>query len=148
VHHIFSPVAGEVIKTVHIPGRLWPVNDWALSNVDRLFAVNERVVTFIDSGDNGYGLVCVVMVGATNVGRIALTYTDVESNLKPWQKRSIRTIEHAPPIFVKAGEKIGTFKMGSSVLVLVEHGSAGGGDGPRVFVDSSRLRKLVFGELL
>lgn len=145
VHHIFSPVAGEIFKTIHIPGRLWPVNDWALHNVERLFAVNERVVTFIDSGDDAYGLVCVVMVGATNVGRIALTYTDVETNLKPWQGRSVKAIEHAPAVGVKAGDKIGTFKMGSSVLLLTERGGERqGGSG-----DSSRLlRKLVYGELL
>ncbi len=145
VHHIFSPVAGRIFKTVHIPGRLWPVNDWALANVERLFAVNERVVTFIDSGDSGYGLVCVVMVGATNVGRIALTYTDVETNLKPWQRRSVRAIEHVPPVVVNAGDKIGTFKMGSSVLVLTECGRELQGDRRDSTVC---LRKLVYGERL
>ena len=67
-HHIHAPVDGRVVRTVRIPGRLWPVNDWALHSVDGLFAVNERIVTVLDTA---IGLVAVVMVGATNVGRIA-----------------------------------------------------------------------------
>jgi phosphatidylserine decarboxylase len=116
-HHIFAPVSGAIVRTVHIPGALWPVNDWALHSVDELFAVNERVVTFIESA---HGLVAVVMVGATNVGRIALTYTDLETNLRPWEAREIRSINHEPTCEVRCGEKIGTFKMGSSVILIME----------------------------
>jgi phosphatidylserine decarboxylase len=128
-HHIFAPAAGQVVKTIHIPGKLWPVNDWALHSVDALFAVNERVVTFIETGA---GLVAVVMIGATNVGRIALRYMEFETNLRPWQAKSIRTFEHAG-ISVKAGQKLGTFKMGSSVIVVAENHrpSAAGATFPR-----------------
>lgn len=116
-HHIFSPVDGMIVRTVHIPGKLWPVNDWALSFVDSLFCVNERVVTFIESV---HGLVAVVMVGATNVGRIALAYENLETNTAPWAPHLQRSIDHARPIAVKRGDKIGTFKMGSSVLVVFQ----------------------------
>ncbi len=117
-HHIFSPVQGSVIRSVHVPGKLWPVNDWAIAAVDGLFVVNERVVSFIESP---VGLVAVVMVGATNVGRIALSYTDLETNRAPWRRHPQRAIEHAPPISVARGEKVGTFKMGSTVVVVFEH---------------------------
>ena len=116
-HHIFSPVDGKIVRTVHIPGKLWPVNDWALASVDGLFCVNERVVTFIESAQ---GLVAVVMVGATNVGRIALAYDTLETNTAPWVRHAQRSIEHSNPIAVGRGEKLGTFKMGSSVLVVFE----------------------------
>lgn len=115
-HHIFAPVAGRIIKTVHIPGKLWPVNDWALNSVEGLFTVNERIVTFIESER---GLVAVVMVGATNVGRIALHYTELETNTKPWVKHSIRTFEHSEGA-TRVGDKLGTFRMGSSVIVVAE----------------------------
>ncbi len=117
-HHIFSPVDGSIVRTVHIPGKLWPVNDWALASIDGLFAVNERIVTFIESS---HGLVAVVMVGATNVGRIKLAYNELETNTAPWAPHSQQAIDHAPPIPVKRGEKIGTFKMGSSVLLVFEN---------------------------
>jgi phosphatidylserine decarboxylase len=116
-HHIFSPVDGRIVRSLHIPGKLWPVNDWAISAVDGLFVVNERVVTFIESE---HGLVAVVMVGATNVGRIALSYTSIETNRAPWKRHAQRAIQHAPPITVSRGEKIGTFKMGSTVVLVFE----------------------------
>ena len=116
-HHIHSPVDGRIVRTIHIPGKLWPVNDWALHSVDGLFAVNERVVSVIESA---VGCVAVVMVGATNVGRIKLSYTDVVTNRTPWMPKKLGTIEHSEPIMVKRGEKIGTFMMGSSVLLATE----------------------------
>ena len=116
-HHIFAPCAGHIIQTKHIPGKLWPVNNWAFSSVESLFAVNERVVSLIESGDE---LVAVIMVGATNVGRIEVKYTDILTNTAPWRTQSPRTIDHSRPIPLAKGEKIGTFHMGSSVLVLTQ----------------------------
>ena len=116
-HHIYAPVAGQIVRTVHIPGALWPVNDWALNSVDELFAVNERVVTFIESN---LGLVAVVMIGATNVGKISLAYEPLETNTRPWSRKEVRVIDHATPIAVKCGSKLATFKMGSSVILLSE----------------------------
>lgn len=116
-HHIHSPVDGTIIKTVHIPGKLWPVNDWALGSIDDLFAVNERLVTFIQTTE---GLVAVIMVGATNVGRISLAYADFETNRAPWRKKTVTTINHGADVIVSKGQKIGTFKMGSSVLVVTQ----------------------------
>ncbi len=116
-HHIYAPVSGRIVRTVHIPGALWPVNDWALSSVDGLFAVNERIVTYIESD---VGLVAVIMVGATNVGRISLSYMQFETNRAPWIKHAVQSFEHTQPIAVACGEKIGTFKMGSSVVLLSE----------------------------
>ena len=116
-HHIHAPVDGEIVKTVHLPGALWPVNDWALRSIPGLFAVNERVVSFIESD---LGLVAVVMVGATNVGRIRVSYLDVETNKAPWKRSAPRTFAHSPSIPIVTGAKLGTFKMGSSVLVVTE----------------------------
>jgi phosphatidylserine decarboxylase len=96
---------------------LWPVNDWALHSIDSLFAVNERVITYIQTDA---GLVAVVMVGATNVGRISLSYAPLETNQAPWRVKRLVTLVHEPAIPVVKGQKIGTFKMGSSVVVLSE----------------------------
>lgn len=116
-HHIHAPIDGQVLRTVHIPGKLWPVNDWALRSVEGLFAVNERIVSYIDTAQ---GLVAVVMVGATNVGRISLAYAQMETNLRPWTKRDNQVIQHNPAVSITKGAKLGTFKMGSSVVVLTE----------------------------
>ena len=116
-HHIFSPVDGKIVKSVHVPGKLWPVNDWAISAVDGLFVVNERVITFIETD---HGLVAVVMVGATNVGRIALSYAPIETNRAPWKRHVQKSLVHTPAISVARGDKIGTFKMGSTVVLVFE----------------------------
>lgn len=122
-HHIHSPVDGRIVRTIHIPGKLWPVNDWALTSIEGLFVVNERVVSIIESS---VGLVAVVMVGATNVGRIKLAYSELVTNRYPWHRKVASTVEHEAPIVVRRGQKIGTFMMGSSVLLVSEQRLAAG----------------------
>jgi phosphatidylserine decarboxylase len=117
-HHIHAPVRGQVARSVHIPGRLWPVNDWSLASIDDLFAVNERVVTYLKSR---YGVVAVVMIGATNVGKMTVTYDSFVTNVPP-RAREIRRRDYPSPVTLAAGDRLGTFHMGSSVVVLVRRG--------------------------
>jgi phosphatidylserine decarboxylase len=135
-HHIHSPVTGEISRSVHIPGMLWPVNDWSMANVDELFSVNERVITYIDSP---LGRVAVVMIGATNVGKISVVYDSFISNTADAGRTVAR--DYAPPVAIAAGARLGTFHMGSSVVVLVEPG--------RIDVERVRLHaghKVRYGE--
>jgi phosphatidylserine decarboxylase len=115
-HHVHSPVGGGIARSMHIPGKLWPVNDWSMENIDELFSVNERVATYIDSK---YGVVAVVMIGATNVGKISVVYDSFISNVAR-AKQASRTYD--PPVPIAAGDRLGTFHMGSSVVVLIEPG--------------------------
>jgi phosphatidylserine decarboxylase len=114
-HHVHSPVGGEIPGSVHIPGKLWPVNDWSLANIDELFSINERVITWIDCE---LGRVAVVMIGATNVGKISVTYDAFISNIARTKKKAIRSYD--PPVPIGTGDRLGTFHMGSSVVVLIE----------------------------
>lgn len=116
-HHVHSPSTGKVVRSVHIPGKLWPVNDWSLANVDELFSINERVVTYLDSA---FGLLAVVMIGATNVGKISVVYDSFISNAAGTTQRAARTYD--PPMELAAGARLGTFHMGSSVVILAEPG--------------------------
>lgn len=109
-HHVHSPVTGILKEIAFIPGALWPVNNWALSNVTQLFSTNERAVFTIETEQTG--TVYMVMVGALNVGNI----------ITPWGE-SPATIEGKesllfPQVKIKAGERVGTFALGSSVLVV------------------------------
>ncbi len=134
-HHVHAPVSGGIVRSVHIPGKLWPVNDWSLANVDELFSINERVVTYIDCS---LGLVALVMIGATNVGKISVSYDSFISNETGKQRLAARA--YNPPIAIAAGQRLGTFHMGSSVVVLVEPG--------RVDLDRVRLhagKKVQYG---
>ena len=111
-HRVHWPADGRVVGWQRIPGRLYPVNALAVRHVDRLFAVNQRVVVEIES--DAFGPVAVVMVGATSVGRISLTF---ESQGDP---TSIHTdwVEPARPIDVRRGDELGTFHLGSTVVLL------------------------------
>ena len=134
-HHVHSPVSGTIVRSVHIPGKLWPVNDWSLANVDELFSINERVVTYIESNR---GLVAVVMIGATNVGKISVVYDSFISNAAGTDKTAVR--DYTPAIEIEAGARLGTFHMGSSVVMLFEPG--------RVDLDQVRLetgKKVQYG---
>lgn len=134
-HHVHSPVSGGITKSVHIPGKLWPVNDWSLANVDDLFSINERVITYIDCD---YGLVAAVMIGATNVGKISVVYDTFISNAVGVDRTAVR--EYKPAIAIGAGDRLGTFHMGSSVVLLFEPG--------RVDVEKVRLvrgKKVQYG---
>jgi len=116
-HHVHSPATGTIPGSVHIPGKLWPVNDWSLANVDELFSINERVVTYIDCA---LGRLAVVMIGATNVGKITVVYDSFISNSAAADRAEVRYYD--PPIDITAGARLGTFHMGSSVVLLVEPG--------------------------
>lgn len=136
-HHVHSAVSGKIVRSVHIPGKLWPVNDWSIANVDRLFSVNERVVTYIESN---HGLVALVMIGATNVGKISVVYDTFISNT-----RANKTVarDYDPPIDIAAGGRVGTFHMGSSVVILFEPGRI---DMTRVRVQTAK--KVQYGAAL
>jgi phosphatidylserine decarboxylase len=116
-HHVHSPVGGKIVRSVHIPGKLWPVNDWSLENVNELFSINERVVTYVQCD---LGLVAVVMIGATNVGKISVVYDTFISNAAGVDETVQR--DYDPGIDIEVGARLGTFHMGSSVVVLVEPG--------------------------
>ena len=111
-HRIHSPAAGEIRQSLYEPGTLWPVNPPAVASIPSLFAVNERVTARIDSA---HGPLAVVMVGATNVGSIALTYADLVTN----RGAGRQVVQHDPPVKVERGDPIGIFQLGSTVVLLV-----------------------------
>ena len=62
-----------------LPARpAYPVNAMAVRHVEGLFTVNEHVVVTIDADE--LGPVAVVLVGATNVGRITLPFAGLVTN--------------------------------------------------------------------
>jgi phosphatidylserine decarboxylase len=115
-HRVHSPVSGEIVGSHLIPGQLWPVNSWSVNNVRDLFAVNERVVTLIKTSK---GVVAVVMVGATNVGQITMSYdSQIKSNSSLSLNRKDEHRSYSPSIKIQAGDELGVFHMGSTVIMV------------------------------
>lgn len=114
-HRIHAPTGGKILGYRYVPGKLWPVNRPSVRNVAGLFAVNERLVTLMDGP---LGRVAVVMVGATNVGRIRISYDDVVTNAG----LPASHLNYREPITVGKGDELGMFEMGSTVILLFEPG--------------------------
>ncbi len=112
-HRIHTPRAGKVVRTIYEPGTLWPVNRAAVRSIPSLFAVNERVTSFMETDK---GPIAVAMVGATNVGSIALAYDSLVSN-RGGPRRDMR--HESPEIELRRGDDLGVFQLGSTVILLI-----------------------------
>ncbi len=117
-HRIHSPVDGLIEGFLHVPGRLFTVQESLVRVLPRLFERNERIITFIRTSR---GMVAVCKVGATNVGRISLSYENIFTNtaFRSKKERLYAESERKP---VSRGQEIGIFNLGSTVVVLFEKG--------------------------
>lgn len=116
-HRIHSPVTGTIRQMSHLPGALWPVNDWSIRAIQNLFAINERIITYLSTPA---GEVCVVMVGATNVGKMSLSYDSLVTNQTPWRSHAPTHSVYGQEKKLNAGDGLGIFHLGSSVVVLFD----------------------------
>ena len=115
-HRVHAPVAGRMTNARHIPGLLWPVNDWSVTNIRRLFCLNERVVMNFESDQGRWSL---VMVGATNVGYITVSL-DPSITTNRWMWHAPTDRQYSPALPVRAGDELGMFHLGSTVICVFE----------------------------
>jgi phosphatidylserine decarboxylase len=94
------------------------VNPASVRTVPGLFAGNERLVTLLESP---LGLVAIVAVGATVVGRVRASY-DPAVPVTNLLDGSARGKDYATPIPVAKGQELGAFEMGSTVILVFEPG--------------------------
>ena len=118
-HRIHFPLGGGVTGWRYVPGELWPVNAASVGNVPGLFTVNERLVTLLESP---LGLVAIVAVGATVVGRVRASYDAAVPVTDQAGAEAIQRGEYAPPRPVAKGAELGAFEMGSTVILVFEPG--------------------------
>ena len=95
-HRVHAPVGGTVTRVAALPGARYPVNALGLKHVPSLFTRNLRTVVTLAT-PAGHDL-HVVLVGATNVGRI--------------------TTSVAVGDVLEAGAEVGRFNLGSTVVLL------------------------------
>jgi phosphatidylserine decarboxylase len=112
-HRVHMPLDGRLRETVYVPGRLFSVNAATASLVPRLFARNERVLTWFDTA---FGEFALVLVGALNVGSIATVWA---GDITPAAQRVAIAL---PPqdVSLEKGEELGRFNMGSTVILLFQ----------------------------
>lgn len=112
-HRLHMPLTGTLKEMVHIPGRLFSVNNATVGAVPNLFARNERVACIFDTAA---GPMALVLVGAIFVSSVETTWHGVVtpptlSNPRTWQYA-----EDAPQL--EKGNEMGRFNMGSTIIVL------------------------------
>lgn len=95
-HRVHSPADAVVERLDPLSGRAYPVNSLATRNIPSLLAINKRTVFHLAT--DGFGPMALVMVGATNVGRIT---TSVAAGDR-----------------VARGAELGAFNLGSTVVLL------------------------------
>ncbi len=119
-HRVHMPASGTLRKMIHVPGRLFSVNQATTENLPNLFARNERVISIFDTKT---GPMAVVMVGAMIVASIETVW---ENLVTP--KRNVVTTRNYPkeptgPIHLKRGAEMGRFKLGSTAIILFPENS-------------------------
>ncbi|KIM09926.1 MAG: phosphatidylserine decarboxylase [Sulfurovum sp. FS06-10] len=114
-HRYHVPIDMRIAKAVHIPGKLYPVNMTWLRKVNGLFCENERVVLECYTKENA--LFYMIFVGALNVGKMRFSFDDaIQTNAKA----SLQQCYMYENLFVKKGEELGRFEMGSTIVMLFE----------------------------
>jgi len=113
-HRVHMPLEGELVETVHVPGRLFSVGPAAVNGVPRLFARNERLVCHFESA---LGPFAVVLVGAMLVSGVATVWDGVA--IPPYAEAIVRRDYRGRGVWLKRGAELGRFEMGSTVIVLL-----------------------------
>jgi phosphatidylserine decarboxylase len=119
-HRIHMPLAGRLVATRYVPGRLFSVNAATARTVSGLFARNERVVCEFETE---LGPLAMVLVGALFVGSIETTYAG-EVNPPPARGGAARTIDSGMGLQFARGEELARFNMGSTVVLMLGNTAA------------------------
>ena len=114
-HRVHLPLAGRLVRTVAIPGKLFSVNAKTEAGVEGLFAVNERLVMEFETER---GRMLVVMVGAMIVASIETVWDGGPRS--PYRETVVT--EHDQSF--EKGAEVGRFLLGSSVVLAFEPGHA------------------------
>jgi len=113
-HRIHSPVNGKITGYFHIPGKLYSVQEFMVNGFKGLFSKNERIISYILT-EKGMSAIC--MIGAMNVGRITLNFSNIITNKTLRKKREIFFSTDMQPM-IKKGDELGKFHIGSTIILL------------------------------
>jgi len=112
-HRVHAPTCGSVQRVRYVPGTLFPVNRIGTEFIPQLFARNERLAIVQEGAV--HGIVTTIMVGAIGVGRIGLSFDDIQTNRG--DTPGLRNYAESP-IPRERGDELGVFHMGSTAIVM------------------------------
>ena len=118
-HRVHIPFAGTLESMVFVPGDLFSVSEATTQLVPGLFARNERVICYFQTD---LGPMAVILVGAIFVGSIETVW---HGEVRERRGQPTRWVyQGAQRRHFAAGEEIGRFNMGSTVIVLLPRDAA------------------------
>ena len=112
-HRMHMPLDANLVRMIHVPGRLFSVAAWTVQEIPRLFARNERLVCYFETAA---GPMVMVLVGAINVAAIETVWTGLVTPPRG-KKISEFDFSHTRKETSK-GDEMGRFNMGSTVILL------------------------------
>lgn len=110
-HRVHMPLTGQLVEAIYIPGTLFSVNSTNNEHIPRLYTRNERLVTIFNTQA---GPLAVILVAALIVGGIKTTWMEQEV-----RSRQIENMPVPKDFKLLAGEELGYFSMGSTVILLL-----------------------------
>lgn len=118
-HRVHIPFSGTLQSMTFVPGDLFSVSEATTQLVPGLFARNERVICHYDTA---LGPMAVILVGAIFVGSMdTVWHGEVRGKRGQPTKWVYRGDQRRQ---FQAGDEIGRFNMGSTVILLLPKGAA------------------------
>jgi phosphatidylserine decarboxylase len=112
-HRMHMPLDANLVRMIHVPGRLFSVAEWTVAEIPRLFARNERLVCYFETAA---GPLAMVLVGAINVSAIETVWT---GQVLPPRAKKISEFDYSHTRkAISKGDEMGRFNMGSTVILL------------------------------
>lgn len=114
-HRIHVPCEGRCLAVGRVEGELWPVNEASTAFTPGLYVRNRRAYWIAEGCGPCEGLdVAVVMVAATHVGGVVVDGRWLAGRRLPWRGRL--TVD---ALLASPGDDLGTFELGSTVVLLI-----------------------------
>lgn len=112
-HRVHMAWTGELVETLHVPGRLFTVAPWGVRAIPRLFARNERLVCHFETE---FGPMCAVMVGALLVSGVETVWNSEE--IPPYAHTPLRRDWRGQGVRLERFAEMARFNYGSTVILL------------------------------
>jgi phosphatidylserine decarboxylase len=118
-HRVHIPFSGTLRSMTFVPGDLFSVSEATTQLVPGLFARNERVICHFDTT---LGPMAVILVGAIFVGSMDTVW---HGEVRGKRGQPTKWVYHGDQCRqFQAGDEIGRFNMGSTVILLLPTGAA------------------------
>lgn len=125
-HRVHAPVNCRLRGYRYVPGALWPVSPFFVRHVRGLFARNERVIFHLAPD------VALIMVSAVGVGHVRVAHWPSAADVSPevvssgFETGHLRgkVWDQAVDVAIAAGDELGTFLLGSTVVLLFKPATA------------------------